>query len=188
MKKEILERYEHTDSGEVIIDISTKKVEDLYSYFDKKSHFLKKDLNQDLVEYIIESASEIEQERFIIRFNFETEVDSEATSRVTNSVNKFFAYLQEHEHRKMKEMLRKSIILFVVGVVIAGTSVFMNQSEFMQKSIAFAVIAEGLTVAAWVSLWESLATFLIRWMPYKKKISIYERIGSAKIIFISGTK
>ncbi|MFA7355014.1 MAG: hypothetical protein WCZ70_10385, partial [Sulfurimonadaceae bacterium] len=182
------ERYEHTDSGEVIIDISTKKVEDLYSNFDKKSHFLKKDLNQDLVEYMIDSAMEIEQERFVIRFNFEIEVDSEATSRVINSVNKFFTYLQEHEHRKMKEMLRKSLILFTVGAVIATISVFMNKSQLMQSSIAFAVIAEGLTVAAWVSLWESIATFLIRWMPYKKKISLYERIANAKIIFSFNVK
>ncbi len=183
MKKEILERYEHTQSGEVIIDISAKKVEDLYSNFDKKSHFMKKDLNQDLVEYMIESAMEIEQEKFTIRFNFETEAQSEDTSRITNSVKGFFTYLQEHEHRKMKEMLRKSIILFTVGALIATTSVFMNQSQLMEKSIAFAVVAEGLTVAAWVSLWESLATFLIRWMPYKKKISLYEQIANAKIIF-----
>jgi hypothetical protein len=183
MKKEILERYEHTTNGEVIIDISAKRVEDLYSHFDRKSHFLKKDLNQDLVEYMIESAMEIEQEKFIIRFNLETDADGEVTSRVSNSVNRFFTYLQVHEHRKMKEMLRKSIILFVVGVVIVGISVFMNQSELMQTSIAFAVVAEGLTVAAWVSLWESLATFLIRWMPYKKKISLYERIANSKIIF-----
>ncbi|OHD99122.1 MAG: hypothetical protein A3E21_06730 [Sulfurimonas sp. RIFCSPHIGHO2_12_FULL_36_9] len=183
MKKEILERYEHTDIGEIIIDISTKKVEDLYSNFDKKSHFLKKDLNQDLVEYIIDSANEIEQENFIIRFNFETEVDNEATASVVNSVNRFFTYLQEHEHRKMKDMLKKSISLFIVGVVIAGISAFMSQSILMEKSILFAVIAEGLTVAAWVSLWESLATFLIRWMPYKKKILLYERIANAKIVF-----
>jgi len=183
MKKEILERYEHTPSGEVIIDISARRVEDLYSNFDKKSHFLKKDLNQDLVEYMIDSAMEIEQEKFIIRFNLETDAESEVTSRVSNSVNKFFTYMQEHEHRKMKEMLRKSIILFAVGAFIAAISVFMNQSQLMQSNIPFAVIAEGLTVAAWVSLWESLATFLIRWMPYKKKVSLYERIANSKIIF-----
>jgi hypothetical protein len=83
----------------------------------------------------------------------------------------------------MKDMLKKSISLFIVGVVIAGISAFMSQSILMEKSILFAVIAEGLTVAAWVSLWESLATFLIRWMPYKKKILLYERIANAKIVF-----
>jgi hypothetical protein len=188
MKKEILERYEHTASGEVIIDISAKRAEDLYSNFDKKSHFLKKDLNQDLVEYMIESATEIEQEKFIIRFNLESDVDSEATSRISNSVNKFFTYMQEHERRNMKEMLRKSLILFTVGAVIATISVFMNKSQLMQSNIAFAVIAEGLTVAAWVSLWESLATFLIRWTPYKNKVSLYERVANAKIIFSFNAK
>ncbi|MDQ1244988.1 MAG: hypothetical protein QG565_1329 [Campylobacterota bacterium] len=188
MKKEILERYEHTSSGEIIVDISAKRAEDLYSNFDKKSHFLKKDLNQDLVEYMIDSVIEIEQEKFVIQFNFEADVESEVTSRVSNSVNKFFTYLQEHEHRKMKEMLRKSLILFTVGALIATMSVFMNQSQLMQSSIAFAVIAEGLTVAAWVSLWESIATFLIRWTPYKKKISLYERIANAKIIFSFNAK
>ncbi|WP_170175846.1 hypothetical protein [Sulfurimonas crateris] len=53
----------------------------------------------------------------------------------------------------------------------------------MQKSIAFAVVSEGLTVAAWVSMWEALVIFLVKWMPYKKKISLYERIANAKVVF-----
>lgn len=181
--REILERYEMAESGEIIIDISTQKVEDLYSKFDKKSHFLKKDLNQDLVDYIIECAREIGDERFLIRFNFESKIEPESVSRLQNSVKRFFAYLQEHEHAKMKEMFKKSATLLFVGAIIATLSIGMAQSEFMQKSIAFAVISEGLTVAAWVSLWEALAIFLVKWMPYKKKISLYERIANAKIIF-----
>ena len=183
MKKEILERYERSDEGEIIIDISAKTPEDLYSNFDKKSHFLKKDLNQDLVEYMIESAMEIERENFIIRFNFEAKEEGDSTSRVTNSINKFFTYLQEHEHRNMKDMRKKSSTLFFIGALIAATSVFMSQSEWTDKSIVFGVLAEGLTVAAWVSLWEALATFLVKWMPYKKKVLLYERIAHAKIVF-----
>ncbi len=183
MKKEILERYERSEVGEIIIDISAKTPEDLYSNFDKKSHFLKKDLNQDLVEYMIESAMEIEGEDFIIRFNFESKDESDSISRVTNSINKFFSYMQEHEHRNMKDMRKKSSTLFFIGALIAATSVFINQSEWIEKSIILGVIAEGLTVAAWVSLWEALATFLVKWMPYKKKILFYERIANAKIVF-----
>lgn len=183
MKKEILERYEKTESGDIIIDISAKKVEDLYSIFDKKSHFLKKDLNQDLVDYIIDSAMEIEQEKFIIQFNFDSEEDEDARSRVTDSINKFFSYLQEHEHRKMKDMRKKSGTLFFIGAVIATILVLINQSQFVEKSVVVGVVAEGLTVAVWVSLWEALATFLVKWMPYKKKILLYERIANAKISF-----
>lgn len=181
----ILERYERAQSGEIIIDISTQKVEDLYSRFDKKSHFLKKDLNQDLVDYIIECAGEIGDENFLIRFNFETKVDDESISRLQNIVKRFFAYLQEHEHTKMKEMFKKSATLLFIGAILAALSIGMAQSEFMEKSIVFSVLSEGLTVAAWVSLWEALAIFLIKWMPYKKKISLYKRIVNAKIVFSS---
>ena len=183
MKKDILERYERTGDGEIIVDISARKIEDLYNNFDRKSHFMKKDLNQDLVTYLIDSVHEIEGEKFVIRFNFEMHAQEEFFERVKNSINRFFLYMQEHEHAKMKEMLRKSAIFFAIGAVLAGVSIFMNQSEWMEKSIAFAVVAEGLSVAAWVSLWEALATFLIRWMPYKKKILLYKNIANAKIIF-----
>jgi len=183
--REILERYERAQSGEIIIDISTQKAEDLFSKFDKKSHFLKKDLNQDLVDYIIECAGEIGDESFFIRFNFESKIEDESVSRLQNSIKMFFAYLQENEHRKMKEMFKKSATLLFLGAIIATLSIGMSQSELMQKSIAFAVVSEGLTVAAWVSLWEALAIFLLKWMPYKKKVSLYKRIIDAKIVFSS---
>jgi hypothetical protein len=184
MKKDIIERYECTKDGEVIIDISAKKIEDLYDNFDKKSHFLKKDLNQDLVEYIIDSVNEIEKEPFVIQFNLEVSSEDEYISRIKNSVNRFFVYMQELEYKKMKEMIRTSVILLLIGIVFATLSVIMNQNEFVKGNITASVIAEGLTIAAWVSLWESLATFLIKWMPYKKKISLYKRISSAQVIFV----
>lgn len=183
MKKNILERYERTSDGEIIVDISAAKIEDLYDDFDKKSHFLKKDLNQDLVEYMIESVSEIEKEKFIIQFNLETSSDDEAISRVKNSVHTFFIYMQELEARQIKNMIRTSMILLVIGLVLATVSVLLSQSQFMQDSIIVSVIAEGLTVAAWVSLWEALATFLIKWMPHKRKIQLYARIANASIRF-----
>lgn len=184
MKKNILERYEKNENGEIIINISAHKIEDLYDNYDRKSHFLKKDLNHDLVEYIIDSVSEIDSELFLIEFSLEQESTDEAISRVRNSVKIFFLYMKELELRKMKGMIRTSIILLFTGLVLAGMSVLMNHSEWGKESIIGGVIAEGLTVAAWVSLWESLATFLIKWMPYKNKISLYQKISDSKVTFI----
>ena len=45
------------------------------------------------------------------------------------------------------------------------------------------VCAEGLTVAAWVSMWEALATFLIQWRPYRRDIRLYRRIAGAEVSF-----
>lgn len=188
MKKNIVERYERSGTGEIIINISAHKIEDLYDDFDKKSHFLKKDLNHDLVEYIIASVSEIDSEPFIIEFSLEQKSKDEAMSRVRNSVKNFFLYMKELKLKKMKDMIRTSIILLFTGLVIAGMSVLMNESELAKNSIVGGVIAEGLTVAAWVSLWESLATFLIKWMPYRRKISLYQKISDSKVIFSFGNE
>lgn len=188
MKKNILERYERNESGEVIINISAHKIEDLYDNFDRKSHFLKKDLNQDLVEYIIDSVSEIDSELFLIEFSLEQESTDEAISRVRNSINNFFLYMKELELKKMREMMRTSIILLFTALILAGISVLVNDSTLAKNSIIGGVIAEGLTVAAWVSLWESLATFLIKWMPYRKKINLYQKISDSKVTFSFGNE
>ncbi len=167
--------------GKIIIDISAQRIEDLYDNFDKKAQFLKKDLNQELVEYIIDSVSEIDKEPFVIQFNLEVTSEKELIRRLVKSVNTFFLYMQELEAKKMQEMIRTSIILLFIGLVAVTLSVLVNEIKLVSDKIMLAVLAEGLTVAAWVSLWESLATFLIKWMPYKKKIVLYKRIANAQV-------
>ena len=74
MKKDILSRYDKNEKDEIIIKISTSKFENLYDNFDMSSTFLQKDLNQQLVDYIIESVSEISNEKFILKFYFEEKI------------------------------------------------------------------------------------------------------------------
>ncbi|MDD3059766.1 MAG: hypothetical protein PHW94_02355 [Sulfurimonas sp.] len=183
MKKEILERYERNEDGTLIIDVSTEKIEDLYNDFDKQAHFLKKDLNEDLVLYLVESVSEIGSSAFIIKFNFEVNADAAAILRVRESIKNFFIYMQELTGKKVASMLRSSLIFLLIGLIMATLSILLNQSDLVKEYISVAVFAEGLTVAAWVSLWEALATFLIKWMPLKKKIALYHAIANAKIAF-----
>ncbi|MDN5055543.1 hypothetical protein [Aliarcobacter butzleri] len=43
MKNSILEKYDKNLNNEIIIKISTSKIENLYEEYDKKSTFIKKD-------------------------------------------------------------------------------------------------------------------------------------------------
>jgi len=52
MKKSIISRYERTENKEVIIDVSIRAVEDLYNNFDRTAPYLKKDLEQEFVDYV----------------------------------------------------------------------------------------------------------------------------------------
>ena len=70
MKKPILDRYARTADGSLAIDISTNRAADLYNNFDKTTPFAKKELDADLVEYLIDSVQEIEPDDYVIRFHF----------------------------------------------------------------------------------------------------------------------
>ena len=44
------------------------------------------------------------------------------------------------------------------------------------------LLVDGLTVAAWVALWEALATFFIEWPPFRRKLRLYEGLATAEVM------
>jgi hypothetical protein len=183
MRKRILERYSQTDSGQVIVDIATDQVADLYDDFDKHAPYLKKELDQGLVEYIIDSVREIGKQAFLIQFSLPALVDEPAESRVQTSLRNYFLYLRALEARELRRLVQASLTLFVVGIAILTASVIVNTRPAMRDVVLGGVIAQGLTIAAWVALWEALAMFLLNWRSHRRLISIYGRIARAEIRF-----
>jgi len=182
MKKRILERYERTSEGKLIIDIAANRIEDLYNDFDKRARYAKKDLDPDFADYITESVREIGEEPYLLNISLAAPAGDELITKIKGSIKSYFLYMKDLEIRKMEEMRRTSLILFVIGIVILTVSILVNQKNETWQSVIGNIFAEGLTVAAWVSLWESLATFLIQWMPHKKKIRLYERISQSEVM------
>lgn len=186
MKKEILGRYDYNEENEIIISIAAGRIEDLYNNFDRKSPFLKKDLSEDFVSYLIECVEEIDNEKFMIRIDVDSVPQSDSVSRITNSIHNYFLYLKELETKQMRSKAKTSLSLLALGLVFAFVALF--SAKISGETLLWGVLTEGLTVAAWVSLWEALATFLIRWMPYKKKINLFERLSHANVAVFTEVK
>ena len=182
-KRRILERYARADDGRVVIDIAAAKIADLYDDFDKHASYLKKELDLELVDYIIDSVREIGREPFLIQVSLAPPMDAAAVCRVQASLHNYFLYLRELEARDLRRLTRTSLILFVVGVAILTASVWINSRPAIRDVVLGSVIAEGLTIAAWVSLWEALAMFLVNWAPHRRLIRMYERIAKADVRF-----
>jgi hypothetical protein len=183
IKKDILSRYASSDSGEVIIDVSTARVQDLYDDFDKTAPYMRKDLEEQLAHYLLDCAKEIGNTKFVIRFNLEEPTDAESILRVKESVKTYFSYLKELETRKIRDMLRKSFFFFGIGLAILVLSLWVSNITLSPDNVFIQVIGEGLTVAAWVSLWEALATFLLQWTPNRNEIKICERLSNSQVFF-----
>ncbi len=187
MRREILDRYERTADEKLIISIATDRVEDLYNNFDKHTPYVKKELDQNLTEYLIDSVSEIGGDDFVIQFTLPVRPDEDMMSRVRKSIQNYFIYLKELESRKMARMTRTSFILFVIGVVILFMSVWINERFVLEQTVIVKVFAEGLNVAAWVSLWNAIATFLINWQPHRHQIKMYDNVSKASVLFQEST-
>lgn len=70
MKQSVLNRYERDSSGRILIDVSADAVEDLFSHWDRTAPYIRPDLDEELTDYLIDSAVELESQPFGIRFSF----------------------------------------------------------------------------------------------------------------------
>jgi aryl carrier-like protein len=183
--KHALNRYARHTDGSVLIDVAASKVEDLYNDFDRNAPHIRRDLDQDLVDYLISCSGEVGEEPFTICFTFAKPSVEAVQARVRRSVNSFFIYMAAGEHQQLRQRLHRSTALFSLGLVILFFSVWSHRWTGDGRPVLVNMLAEGITVAAWVSLWESLVTFLFQWFPSHKAIKLYRRLAAAQVIFRS---
>jgi len=179
----ILDRYPRAADNAFIIEVTTEKVEDLYNNFDRNAPFIKKDLDVELSEYLVNPVKDIGKEPFIVSFRFSQRADPEVISRLSESVHNYFDYMKQRETRALSQRLRTSLIFLITGLVILGLSIWINNLLNPDASVIQHVFAQGLTIAAWVSLWEALANFLIHWTPHQRMRKLYTRLINAPLCF-----
>jgi hypothetical protein len=183
MKKSIINRYEFTEKNEVIIDASVRIVEDLYNNFDRTAPYLKKDLDQEFVDYVIDCVREIGNTDFVIRISLSNMPDEVVMDRVRRSIRTFFQYLQETERRAIRTMFRRSLVLFMIGMTLLALAIAATRRFSPREGVLEEVFAQGLTVAAWVSLWEAIANLFLEWFPHRQDIKRYNRVMNAPVTF-----
>jgi len=183
MKKPIISRYETTKNNEIVVDASIRSVEDLYNNFDRTADYLKKDLDQEFVDYVTDCVREIGKRAFVIRISLSTMPDNTVMDRVRRSVRTFFQYLQETERKELRSMLRRSLVLFTIGLALLVLAIAATRRFSSSEGVLAEVFAQGLTVAAWVSLWEAIANLFIEWYPHRQDIKRYDRVINSTVIF-----
>tara|TARA_B110000305_G_C19449371_1_gene646869 strand:+ start:855 stop:1409 length:555 start_codon:yes stop_codon:yes gene_type:complete len=183
LNQSILGRYSRSENDVIVIDVAAEKIEDLYNNFDRNAPYIRKDLGEDLVDYLEEAVSEIGTEEFVIRFHFTSPAGLDVISRVQDSIENYFQYKKAREKRKLSIKIRTSTIYLLTGLVLLTLSIVFNRQTLSTDSVVIHVLAQGLTIAAWISLWEASANLLVHWTPHRRLMAIYERIARAPLTF-----
>ena len=187
MKKDILERYDRLDDGRVVVDVYASKVEELYEDFDKQAPFHRKDLDEELAAYLLDCVREIGRVDFIIRITLDAIPSGELQERIRTSLRQFFIYHRGLESASMQQLLRKSLLFLVSGMVLLFLSLWLSASVIpdARRLVYERVLVEGVTIAAWVSIWESLSILMFSYWPARQRIGLNSRIAGAEVRFQS---
>lgn len=183
MKKTILERYAVTDDGKIVIDVSIRSVAELYHDFDRTSPYHKKELDQEFADYLTDCVREIRKAPFVIRISLENDPGEQLKQRINKSIDNYYLYLKELEKRALKVMFNRFLILFGVGIGFLVLAILMTRRLTVNQGVISEVFASGLTIAAWVSMWEAIALLFLEWQPHRQNIRLYNRIRNAPIRF-----
>ena len=183
MKQDIFNRYESHSGRRLAIDVSVGKIEELFEDFDSAASYVKKDLDQDFVEYLIDCVKEIGSYDFVIRINLPVSVQEKHRKRVRKSINSYFRYLELLERRKLRKMLWRSFLLFCFGMLLLTVSMTLKKDMAHFSGMMQELLVEGLTVAAWVSLWTAFASLIFEFARIIADIRIYRRIANREVVF-----
>jgi hypothetical protein len=183
LKEDIFSRYEAHSDRKLAIDVSVGKIEELFEDFDSAASYVKKDLDQDFVEYLIDSVREIGSYDFVIRINLPMHVQEKHRKRLRKSIKSYFRYLELLERRKLKKTLWKSLTLFCLGMLLLAISMSFKENSGQLSGVMLELMTEGLTVAAWVSLWSAFARLIFDLGSMIVDIRIFRRIAGREVVF-----
>ena len=183
MNNAALERYARDADGRIIIDIATARIDNLFQQFDHIAPFAKKDLDDDLAKYLIECAREVGNQPFVVRIHVQALPDEPIQQQTRRSIRSYFLYRAASGQRGLRVSLRVSGIIFVAGLLLLALSLTAHQYAIAMQPLWPRLLAEGLTVAAWVALWQALATLLTRLPSGLREIRRYQRIAAAPVEF-----
>lgn len=184
----VLDRYPRGDAGEVVIEVAAERAEDLYDDFTKQAPYIRRDLDSQLADYLVDSAREIGPRHALeIRIVLELAPDPDKRARILKSIPNYFLYLADAERLKIRRTLRRSVGLFAVGFGLVILMVWVKLAVVKpvapaQPSVIKEVLGEGLTIAAWVAMWEALGVFAAEWLPHRRDVRLFQRLAAAKLV------
>ena len=186
MKDKALKEFYHYNKSEKTYEvrIDLDQYRDVYSEWDY-SPMINRDLDEDLIEFLLESSYEIglTKKMKIIFFIPKSLEDQAKEVKSVEGMRHYFDYQIRRVRGQVFRKLKMSLVFLVIGLgflLLAGLSRIYSQGDFF--SISF---SEGLYIGAWVALWEIFSIWFFQISDLRRKIRHFKRLSIIEIKYLS---
>ncbi len=178
--------YNRDEDGVYKILVAINKYEDIYSDWDP-SPFKKRDIEEDFIEYILDSALDIPMnEKFVIVFRVKESIrDEKKEAQLVKALNNHFNYSLKKSQRAYFMEQKESLRYFIIGIILA---VLAYSEIFSNVSIWTKVFEEGIIIGTWVFFWEAFYNLFIDSRSIKQEQKLLKRFLKIEYVFESVKK
>lgn len=183
MKKPLEKIYEKDEAtNSFIISVAIENYGDIFNDLDP-APFRKRDLDQDLRDYLEESSSDIPLKYdIILQFNVSVEVkDKNKEEKSKSGLKTYFSFVKDLYGKKIRKSYKKSGVHFFASLILLSLSYLLRTT--MNASLFFTILVEGITIGGWVFLWEAISTFAFRNREVRVNYRHYKRFADTSIRF-----
>lgn len=166
------------------IHVRVRDVGQLFNSLDP-SPFHERDLDPDAEEFILESARRLPPTALRIAVHLREGTPS-ASQDVEAALQGFFTREEDAVRHRFSRFLREARRSLLIGLVFLGACV-LAASLLVHGGPAARLLAEGLTIAGWVSLWRPMEMLLYDWWPLRRERTLLGRLAEARIEVRAGS-
>ncbi|MFA9378313.1 MAG: hypothetical protein ACERKZ_16450 [Lachnotalea sp.] len=184
MKKiELKSLYQYDQElGAYYIDIQLENYRDAYSDWDY-SALNNRDLNDDLMKYLLECIYELtSKNKIIIVFHILYQIrDNTRENRTREGISNYFNYKIRQIRNQRFRLIRDTFYFLLIGTLFLFVGTIM--SHFSNETIVTNLISEGFFIGGWVMIWEMFTTWFFNIKELSNVIKNYVRLKDVPIMF-----
>lgn len=146
--------------------------------------FRERDLDDDFVTYIVNSAREFTSKAAmkVVIYVEENESRDLSKSAIRDAIHTFLAYEIDLQRSELKSFLKRAQVFLVLGIAILMACIGVAQSLTVpQPPGLIGIIREGIVIFGWVSIWKPIELILFDWYPLFEKLRLYKKLLATEI-------
>lgn len=171
------------ENNKFVIELNVDSLEQLFDKRDPNPYRIK-DLDDDVVEYIVSSATEIGHKKIgKLRIVTNDDIDKVVYKTINDAIKDYFLYREDITHKKIHATFSLGFKTLAIGLCFLSIFIFasMGIGKISKDTFWAPFFKEWLSLMGWVSMWKPINIFLYEWWPLVDNKKLYHKLSEVEL-------